>query len=255
MGHSGKRKWFIRLARPADAQELTNIINEAYRGEGGWTTEKHLVDGQRATLAEVAGWLQEQEADEEGNSKDNAGIVDQDGETNVNQTRQTLSTRCQHEQPIFVAVRDTAAFLPGDTDADTSSEGNPHKQTLLGCIQPSRLKTSVDDDSAHDLSHISNAQKETRQQRREAMLGLFAVSPAYQSHGIGKALLEYALRYMQATWNTTICIITVIDVRQEIIRWYEKQGFTWDGVTTKPFVLPELSKAKFQFRVMEKALC
>lgn len=86
------------------------------------------------------------------------------------------------------------------------------------------------------------------------MLGLFAVAPQYQSHGIGKALIHHALNHMRVAWHSTKCIITVINVRHDIIRWYDKLGFTWDGATTKAFVLPELAKQQFHLRVMEKVL-
>ena len=43
----------IRDAVPGDAQGMHAVIEAAYRGEGGWTTEGHLVDGARITLDEL----------------------------------------------------------------------------------------------------------------------------------------------------------------------------------------------------------
>lgn len=43
----------LRAAQPDDVPELVSVINEAYRREGGWTTEAHLLDGQRIDSAAV----------------------------------------------------------------------------------------------------------------------------------------------------------------------------------------------------------
>ena len=44
----------FRAARPADVDDLVRLINEAYRGEGGWTSESHLLGGQRTDAAAVS---------------------------------------------------------------------------------------------------------------------------------------------------------------------------------------------------------
>lgn len=46
--------------RPATAQDVPGIlpvVEDAYRGEGGWTTEAHLVRGARTDADEVAGMV------------------------------------------------------------------------------------------------------------------------------------------------------------------------------------------------------
>lgn len=47
----------IRDAVPGDAQGMHAVIEAAYRGEGGWTTEGHLVDGARITLEELQAYI------------------------------------------------------------------------------------------------------------------------------------------------------------------------------------------------------
>lgn len=37
----------VREATPGDVDALVRIVNAAYRGGGGWTTERHLVAGRR----------------------------------------------------------------------------------------------------------------------------------------------------------------------------------------------------------------
>lgn len=43
----------LRDARESDVDTLVELVQVAYRGEGGWTTEAHLVDGHRTDAAEV----------------------------------------------------------------------------------------------------------------------------------------------------------------------------------------------------------
>ena len=46
----------IRTARAADAEVLTDLIRSAYRGEdsrAGWTSEAHLVEGERISAGQV----------------------------------------------------------------------------------------------------------------------------------------------------------------------------------------------------------
>ena len=47
----------FRVAEPADVDAIVALVESAYRGEpsaAGWTTESHLVDGQRTDATEVA---------------------------------------------------------------------------------------------------------------------------------------------------------------------------------------------------------
>ncbi|MEQ1731121.1 MAG: GNAT family N-acetyltransferase, partial [Vicinamibacterales bacterium] len=46
----------FRTATPADASTIVALVESAYRGEAsraGWTTEAHLLDGQRTDTAGV----------------------------------------------------------------------------------------------------------------------------------------------------------------------------------------------------------
>src|SRR5699024_11025386 len=47
----------LREAADGDVPELVDLVQAAYRGEGGWTTEAHLVDGHRTDAAEVRAML------------------------------------------------------------------------------------------------------------------------------------------------------------------------------------------------------
>jgi ribosomal protein S18 acetylase RimI-like enzyme len=47
----------LRPAREEEIDAIVDLVQAAYRGEGGWTTEAHLVDGHRTDAAEVRAML------------------------------------------------------------------------------------------------------------------------------------------------------------------------------------------------------
>lgn len=49
----------LRLAEDADVTDIVDLTQAAYRGQGGWTTEAHLVDGHRTDVDEVRTMLAE----------------------------------------------------------------------------------------------------------------------------------------------------------------------------------------------------
>ena len=65
-------------------------------------------------------------------------------------------------------------------------------------------------------------------------LGMFSVSPQMQGKGIGKQLLKAADEYAKHLECTAI-YMSVISVRDELIRWYQRHGYRDTG-ERKPFV-------------------
>jgi len=56
-GTSGTTGITLRHAHERDVDVLVELVQAAYRGEGGWTTEAHLVDGHRTDAAEIRAML------------------------------------------------------------------------------------------------------------------------------------------------------------------------------------------------------
>lgn len=54
-GSSARTRGVVSLCTDAELPELVALVNAAYRGEGGWTSEIGLVDGQRVTLDALRG--------------------------------------------------------------------------------------------------------------------------------------------------------------------------------------------------------
>ncbi|HEX9512450.1 MAG TPA: GNAT family N-acetyltransferase [Puia sp.] len=67
-------------------------------------------------------------------------------------------------------------------------------------------------------------------------LGLLSVSPKAQANGVGRRLLEFAEAHARSVRKPAI-VITVIDIRTELVAWYERRGYLATGKTT-PFLAP-----------------
>ncbi len=59
--------------------------------------------------------------------------------------------------------------------------------------------------------------------------GMFAVVPTRQARGTGSALLGEAARIARDDWGASTLELDVIDVRAELIAWYERRGFVRSG--------------------------
>jgi len=86
-------------------------------------------------------------------------------------------------------------------------------------------------------------------------LGMFSVSPKAQGKGIGKKLLsaadEYAIKQ-----NCRLIYMTVITVREELIAWYERNGYQRTG-RVLPFPIDErygVPTQPLEMLVLEKKL-
>ncbi|WP_240099915.1 GNAT family N-acetyltransferase [Thermomonas flagellata] len=88
--------------------------------------------------------------------------------------------------------------------------------------------------------------------------GMFAVDPRYQRGGIGARVLAECERIAREEWRLPAMRMTVIDLREELIAWYQRRGYRRTGVH-KPFPygdprfgLPR--RPDLRFEVLEKPL-
>lgn len=68
----------------------------------------------------------------------------------------------------------------------------------------------------------------------QAYFGMFAVRPDQQGRGTGRILLREAERLAAVEWGATVMRMTVLDVRADLIGWYERLGYRLTG-ETEPF--------------------
>ena len=88
--------------------------------------------------------------------------------------------------------------------------------------------------------------------------GMFSVKPNLQGAGVGKAVIAEAERIVRDDWALPAMRMTVIDVREELIAWYERRGYRRTGIK-KPFPYgdPRYGIPKrddLRFEVLEKIL-
>lgn len=97
---------------------------------------------------------------------------------------------------------------------------------------------------------------ELRKENHRLYLGMLSVKPDTQGKGIGKKLLVAAEIFAKENKINTI-FMSVISVRQELIDWYVRHGYTLTG-ERKPFIVPDerwgIPKASLEFVYLEKKL-
>ena len=89
-------------------------------------------------------------------------------------------------------------------------------------------------------------------------LGMFSVRPGAQGGGVGSALMREAERHAREDLGLPMMRMTVIDVRDELIAYYERRGYARTGIK-KPFPygysrfgIPR--REDLRFEVLEKPL-
>ena len=156
------------------------LVAAGYRSSASWTTEHHLVKGER-----------------------------------ISQER-LLQLVTEKRDKLFVACMPV-------TEPDVEAGGS-NSSAVVGCICAEWAKHHEDLKLPGD----------------HAILGLFAVDPAFQSKGVGSALMAYAEEYVKTEWNCKRIVLWVIEQRGDILEWYKRSGFVATGKRL-PFVMPDLA--------------
>ena len=91
-----------------------------------------------------------------------------------------------------------------------------------------------------------------------AFFGMFAVRPAAQGAGVGRRMLAEAERVAAAEWGATRMEMKVISLRDDLIAWYERRGYTRTGLRS-PFPYGDARfgiprRADLEFEVLAKPL-
>lgn len=130
-------------------------------------------------------------------------------------------------------------------------------------------RTDADDVLAHIQAHHSQVLLGEREGRMVACahvavedhagyFGMFSVVPGLQRSGLGKAMMAEAERIARDQYGMLMMRMTVIDVREELIAWYERRGYRRTGIK-KPFPYGDERfgiplRDDLRFEVLEKVL-
>ena len=115
----------------------------------------------------------------------------------------------------------------------------------------SRVLLVEADDGLHACAHVAD-------EDGAGYFGMFAVRPGLQGGGLGKRLLAECERIVGDEWGLPVMRMTVIDVRDELIAFYQRRGYRRTG-QFKPFPYGDArfgqpKRDDLRFEVLEKPL-
>ena len=154
---------------------------------------------------------------------------------------------------VTSAYRGEASKAGWTTEADFL-EGNRIDRDVLAndIVRPhSRVLIAERDDTMLACAHVC-------EEEGAGYFGMFSVQPTMQGGGVGKAVLAEAERIVRDEWRLPTMRMTVIDLRGELIAFYERRGYSRTGIK-KPFPYGDErfgipKRDDLRFEVLEKRL-
>ena len=139
------------------------------------------------------------------------------------------------------------------TEADMLDGQRIDRDVLLHDIQRPRSRVVV-----AERGSVLLACAHVAEDNGAGYFGMFSVRPDLQGAGLGKQLLAEAERIVRDDWQLPAMHMTVIDIRDELIAFYERRGYRRTGIY-KPFPYgdPRYGIPKrddLRFEVLEKPL-
>lgn len=130
---------------------------------------------------------------------------------------------------VTSAYRGAASRQGWTTEADLLDGNRIDPDVLLYDIERphSRVLLAERNDQLLACAHVSD-------EDGAGYFGMFSVRPGLQGAGVGKALLAEAERVVRDEWQLPAMRMTVIDLRDELIAFYERRGYRRTGIK-KPF--------------------
>ena len=144
------------------------------------------------------------------------------------------------------------------TEADMLEGRRTGTDDIESCISRPDSRILIAERTSQDGSHELLACAHVAIEGGAGYFGMFSVRPNLQGGGIGKAMLAEAERVAREEWKLPAMRMTVIDIRDELIAFYERRGYRRTG-TKKPFPYGDErfgvpKRADLRFEVLEKAL-
>ncbi|GAB3377643.1 GNAT family N-acetyltransferase [Lysobacter fragariae] len=157
---------------------------------------------------------------------------------------------------VEAAYRGEGEHKGWTTEADILGGRRTDADEVRGCIDSAGSVLLVCERAAADGSLELLGCGHVAVEDGAGYFGMFSVRPELQGAGIGKALLGEAERIVRDEWHLPTMRMTVIDVRQELIDFYERRGYRRTGTKIpygkEMFGLPK--RQDLQFELLEKTL-
>lgn len=154
---------------------------------------------------------------------------------------------------VTSAYRGDASKQGWTTEADLLDGQRIDAQALQHDIQRahSRILLALRDGQLLACAHVAL-------ENGAGYFGMFAVRPDQQGSGVGKQVMAEAERVVREDWGLPAIRMTVIDVREELIAFYERRGYLRTGIK-KPFPYGDErygipKRDDLRFEILEKAL-
>jgi ribosomal protein S18 acetylase RimI-like enzyme len=158
---------------------------------------------------------------------------------------------------VTSAYRGDASRAGWTTDADLLDGNRIDPEVLRADIERARSRVLLAervDPQARNVELLACAH--VAEEDGAGYFGMFAVQPGLQGGGIGRAVLAEAERIAREEWRLPAMRMTVIDVREELIAWYQRRGYRRTGIrkpfpaTDPRFGIPKRDDLRFE--VLEK---
>ncbi len=154
---------------------------------------------------------------------------------------------------VTSAYRGDASRVGWTTEADFLDGNRIDAEVLREDIaRPrSRVVLAERDDALLACAHVAD-------EDGHGYFGMFSVVPGLQGGGIGKTLLAECERIAHDQWQLPTMRMTVIDIRDALIEFYERRGYRRTGIH-KPFPHGDARfgiarRPDLRFEVLEKTL-
>jgi ribosomal protein S18 acetylase RimI-like enzyme len=154
---------------------------------------------------------------------------------------------------VTSAYRGDASRCGWTTEADLLDGERIDGEVLRRDIARARSLVMLAEDGGRLLACAHVADDDGR-----GYFGMFAVDPRLQGAGVGRHVLEECERIARDHWRLATMRMTVIDVRAELIAWYERRGYRRTGEHSPfpygdtRFGIPRRDDLRFEY--LEKAL-
>ncbi len=151
------------------------------------------------------------------------------------------------------AYRGDASRRGWTTEADFLGGRRTGADDVIACLlrARSRIVLAERDSTLLACAHVAD-------EDGAGYFGMFSVRPELQGAGIGKQVLAECERIARDDWNLPAMRMTVIDIRDELIAFYERRGYRRTGIL-KPFPYGDArfglpTRDDLRFEVLEKEL-
>ncbi|MEY4786056.1 MAG: hypothetical protein RIR41_3991 [Pseudomonadota bacterium] len=135
---------------------------------------------------------------------------------------------------------EAAGKWTSEADLLTGPRTNPDEVVTLIEREDSRFIVAEEHGNLRGCCLVQGVGREPAQAIHAAYFGMFAIEPGAHGGGLGKIVIAEAERRVAELWGANQMVMTVINLRHELIAWYERRGYRQTGATL-PFPFTETS--------------